>query len=1005
MKSIGDAREKHIQEAFRRVTARLPARVPVSTYRMQFNAGFTFEQARGVLPYLSKLGITDIYSSPYFTAQKGSLHGYDVTDPTTLNPELGGEEAFAEFIRALEEHGMGLIMDIVPNHMSIGASQNAWWNDVLENGQSSPYAGFFDIDWKPVPEKLEDKVILPILGDQYGSVLENQELRLTFEDGAFFVTYYDNTLPVDPCTYDRILTHRMEEFQEKQGEDDPHVIELLSIITALRHLPRPTETDPERVAERLREKEIIKRRLQTLDEESPAFRTFLAENIEKFNGTRHVSESFDLLDELLSAQVYRLSFWQVATEEINYRRFFDINDLAAIRTEDPEVFLVTHRMVLRHVREGKVTGLRVDHPDGLSSPRAYFRRLQEECFAALCAREEGAGKEDPAGEARVRELYASEREVDAVLEQPFYVVGEKILMESESLPYDWPIFGTTGYVFMNSVGGIFVEGANADLLTATYELFTGRRRDFAELLREKKKLIMESSMASEINVLGHWLSRLAEQDRRFRDFTRNSLTHAIVEVIANFPVYRTYIDEAGVSDQDLKYIEQAIGKARRRRKDLSPQVFAFLHDVLILRDVRMDEQTRRRWLEFTMKFQQITGPVMAKGLEDTVFYDYNRLVSLNEVGGNPDRFGTTLEAFHGRNTEMCKRWPTTMVTTSTHDSKRSEDVRARIHVISEFPEEWRALTLQWAEMNQEFKATVEGGLLAPDRNDEYLLYQSLVGAWPMLPMDEEGKKDFTERIKGYMLKAVREGKENTSWINPDPEYEEAVTNFVEAVLGSERFLGSFLRWQRKISTFGIYTSLAQVLLKVASPGVPDFYQGSELWNLTLVDPDNRRPVDYGKAEAMLAELLGRESERQGAGLVRELLSAKEDGRVKLYLTYKALNYRRARRQLFEGGQYIPLRAAGEQEGRVVAFERRLDGSSCIAAVPRFLGGLVGEDQEPLGEVWKDTHIVLEDTGAPARFLNVLTGETVRVVRHRGSRALSVRDAFAHFPAALLEKAF
>jgi (1->4)-alpha-D-glucan 1-alpha-D-glucosylmutase len=991
-----------VREAFERVRRNPPLRIPVSTYRLQFNRSFRLPDARAVVPYLEALGISDIYASPYFRAQEGSMHGYDIVDHNSLNPEVGTEEDYEELAAALKGLGMGQILDIVPNHMGIGSSGNRWWLDILENGPSSPYSSYFDIDWDPLKEELENKVLIPILGDQYGRVLEGQELRLSFEAGAFFINYFKHRLPVEPATYTQILQHRTEALEAALGGEDPRFQEFLSIITALKHLPPCTEKDPEKVTERRREKEIIKKRLQDLYEESPEFRAFLDENIGIFNGTKHVQGSFDPLDALLSSQVYRLSYWQVATEEINYRRFFDINELAAIRMENPSVFGEVHRLVFRLIREGKVTGLRVDHPDGLHNPKEYFRMLQEECFIQTCLGPLGAEEGDRA-EGQLRELYRSELAKDPGLGRPFYIVGEKILIDGETLPEDWQIFGTTGYVFMNSVNGLLVDSANARAVSNIYSRYTRSGLSFQRLVREKKELIMRTSMSSEMNVLGHELDRISEKDRRYRDFTLNDLTDAIVELIAFFPVYRTYITEAGPSEKDRFYVNTAIARARRYSRELSPSIFEFLRSVLLLQyPDKFDEERRRQWLCFTMKFQQLTGPVMAKGLEDTVFYVYNRLVSLNAVGGNPDRFGISVETFHSHNSERLGRWPHTLITTSTHDSKRSEDVRARINVISELPGEWKDCLTRWSRTNKKRKAVLEGQLV-PDRNEEYLLYQTLLGAWPMGPAGGEGDEGLRQRIKQYMLKAAREAKVNTSWINQNPDYENALLGFVDGIMGNSHFLEDFREFQKKVSHYGAFNSLSQTLLKITSPGVPDFYQGTELWNLSLVDPDNRRPVDYSVLTAALSGLNALEAAIGQEDLTRELLLNWEDGRIKLYLTYKALNFRRDKKELFLAGQYAPLSAGGIYGEHLVAFARARGDERAVTVVPRLLAGLLKSDELPIADVWGDASIPLPFEKPGSTYRDIFSGRAVKVAERDGGAALLIQDVLHSFPVSLLER--
>jgi (1->4)-alpha-D-glucan 1-alpha-D-glucosylmutase len=982
-------------------------RIPVSTYRLQFNKGFTFNDAREVVPYLHRLGISDLYASPYFAAKKDSPHGYDIVDHNALNRELGTEEEFQEFCGELQRHGMGQMLDFVPNHMCIDNSDNAWWRDVLENGPCSPYAYFFDIDWEPVKQELRNKVLLPFLGDQYGTVLERGELRLVFEEGAFSIHYFDVWFPVEPTTYLKILEYRLESLEELQPADAPSRQELLSIITALQHLPTTTEQDPDKREERYREKEIVKRRLMQLCGENPAIGSFIADNVLAFNGTTGESASFDLLDGLLGEQVYRLSFWRVATEEINYRRFFDINGLGAIRMEDPAVFRESHVLLLRLIREGKVTGVRIDHVDGLYDPSSYLRRLQKGCFVQLGLAErvlEGAEAEK--AEPEVARGYDEAATADPDF-KPFYVVGEKILLKGEQLPKEWPVFGTTGYDFLNALNGVFIDTENARAFDRIYAKFIQETIVFPEAVYEKKKLVMQVAMSGEVNTLGHYLNTISEKDRLTRDFTLNSLTKAITEVIAYFPVYRAYTNSWTIRDGDVRYIEAAVAKAKRKNPAISSSVFDFLRDVLLLRfPGHATEGDRMEWLSFVMKFQQITGPVMAKGTEDTAFYVYNRLVSLNEVGGAPDRFGTTLEAFHGQNLERLKSFPHALIASSTHDSKRGEDVRARINALSEIPGKWRKALAAWSQLNKAKKGTLDGRPV-PDRNEEYFFYQTLVGAWPVGPMEQGSFGYFRERMREYMVKAVREAKVNSSWTNPNIPYEETLSNVIDAILadGPNPFLAEFTPFQSLIARWGAFSSLSQTLLKITSPGVPDFYRGTELWDLNLVDPDNRRPLDFRSRGKALVELVRREEEDGPLKLVRELLHEWEDGMIKLYLTCKALGCRRENRELFERGEYVPLEVTGDRARNICAFARRMSGKGVVVVAPRFMATLIPEpDKVPCGEeVWGGSFLVLPE-GSGAKYRNVLTGEVVTVGDGSGRPVLSLAKLFADVPVAFLESA-
>lgn len=953
--------------------------VPVATYRLQLNRHVPFKAATRILPYLRAMGITDCYTSPYLKAVPGSLHGYDVVDPTKLNPEIGSEEDYQEFIGTLQAHGMGHILDVVPNHMGIGQSANAWWLDVLENGPSSRFAHLFDIDWHPVKRELENKVLLPILGDLYGTVLENQEISLLYEDGRFLIRYYDHLLPVAPKSSARVLTHRLDELIADAGAASPQVQELQSILTALKNLPSRVETDPQQVEERTREKEIIRQRLATLVRDSPAILAFLEENIRIFNGVKGDARSFDLLDDLLDDQVYRLAYWRVSAEEINYRRFFDVDELAAIRMEDEEVFQTSHVLIFRLVKEGAATGLRIDHVDGLFDPGRYLHDWQ---------------------------TWAQR-----TLSRPLYIAVEKILGKDESLPETWPVAGTTGYEFLNLVNGLFVHTANERAMGEFYARFIGRRIPFDELVYESKKLIMRASMASEINVLGHQLNLLSERDRRSRDFTLNSLTNAIREIIACFPVYRTYVTEgtAPLLERDRGYIRLAVARAKRRNPALSGQVFDFVRSVLLKEWDERSEQDRAEHLRFILKFQQTTSPVMAKGVEDTACYLYNRLVSLNEVGGEPQRFGVTTGTFHTRMRERQGRWPGSLSTTSTHDTKRSEDMRARINVLSEIPGEWRAHVMRWAKVTKKHKVEVEGQLV-PDRNDEYLLYQTLVGLWPLTSPDDAQYRTFRDRVQGYMTKALRESKAHTSWVNPDQGYEEAMRVFIDALLdrtGPNPFLDDFLPFQARVAQWGMWNALSQVVLKTTAPGVPDFYQGSELWDFSVVDPDNRRPVDFELRTTMLAELQRALAEcgSDPRPVVRALLDHRMDGRLKLYTTMTALNHRRANATLFQRGDYIPLDGHGDRHDHLCAFARLHQEQAVVTVVPRLVASLNSDTAgPPVGsETWGETWVVVPSWRPDSPYRNLFTGEVLssRTVEER--QMLPVKDVLGIYPIALLER--
>jgi (1->4)-alpha-D-glucan 1-alpha-D-glucosylmutase len=963
-------------------------------------------------------------------ARPGSLHGYDVIDPTKLNPELGTREDFNEFSARLKERGMGLLMDVVPNHMCIASSGNQWWNDVLENGPSSHHASFFDIDWRPPKQNLANKTLLPILGDQYGRVLENQEIQLVYQRGAFFVNYYETRLPIASRTSIFILNAALDNLKDALDEAHPHRLEFESIITALSYLPPRTETDPEKVRERMREKGVAKRRLAALVAESREVSGAIKKTVKEFNGVRGDARSFDRLEELLAEQAYLLCFWRVAADEINYRRFFDINELAAIRVEEPEVFAAVHELVFRLIKEGHVTGLRVDHIDGLYDPEQYLRHLQGGCRKALrrssyaaadygsALHRGGAGETNPQPSMGKGRNPQSE-DPQSAIERPFYVVVEKILGHDERLRESWAAHGATGYGFLNLLNGLFVDAQNAEAFGRLYRRLVGLESNFADVAYESKKLILETAMSSELHMLSRRLDRISEQSRYTRDFTLNSLQHALAEMIACFPVYRSYIrpnatDAEDVGEEDRRYISRAIRNAKRRNPAVSASIFDFIESLLLLRDSEeierpemIDGDGRRERREFVMRFQQLTGPVTAKGIEDTAFYRFYPLASLCEVGGEPWRFGVPPVTFHRRNRERLSLWPHGMIASSTHDTKRSEDARARINALSEIPVRWYRAVRRWQNMNRELKATIEDQP-APDANEEYLLYQALLGAWPLddgAGPGEQTPQSFAQRIQEYMIKALREAKIHSSWLNPDEEYEQAVYDFISKILSPDgAFAKDFAEFQAPIARAGMFNSLSQTLLKIASPGVPDFYQGTEIWDFSLVDPDNRRPVDYERRKRLLDSLRGDETGDR-ASLADDLLRSAPDGRVKMFVTTGALNYRMNNRDLFERGEYLPLQPAGERERHVVSFARRVGDRAAVVIATRFFMRMT--PSPPVGrEAWGDTTILMGDEFAGC-YRDVFTGRVVRARKRPNGNEdgdeLPLAEALAHLPVALLER--
>ncbi len=958
-------------------------RIPRATYRLQLNRDFGFADADGLVPYLDALGVSHVYCSPYLRARAGSTHGYDIIDHNAFNPDLGGSEGFEHLCNVLRRQGMGQILDMVPNHMGIMGADNAWWLDVLENGPSSTFGGFFDIDWQPVNPELVNRVLVPVLGDQYGVVLEAGELRLTFaaESGSFSVFYYGNRFPLDPRDYSSLLERALAE----ANLAPPASAEAASLAAAFAHLPSRNDTSLEETVERNRDKELHKRRLAQLVGDNPALAVAIDRALQALNGTPGRPASYDALDALLERQAYRLAFWRVASDEINYRRFFDINELAALRMENEAVFTATHDFVLGLAAAGKVDGLRIDHSDGLYDPAQYFRRLQER-YAQLARLD--APQDDNAGRPA----------------RPLYVVVEKIAARHEHVPTNWAVHGTTGYRFATVVNALFVDGRARAKLDRVWRAFCGEGVAFEEAAYRGKRDIMRQALASELTVLATELLRIARADRRTRDYTFNTLRQAIAEAAACLPVYRTYVAD-GITAQDRRYIDWAVAHARQRSRAADASIFDFLRLALLASAPNeAPPALKASYRAFAMKFQQFTSPVAAKGVEDTAFYSFNRLVSLNEVGGDPDMFGMTVSAFHGASADRALRWPHTLLATSTHDNKRAEDVRCRIDVLSEMPAAWRLALRRWSRINASRRRTVDGAA-APSANDEYLLYQTLLGTFPVEPMDETALNSYRERIEAYMLKAVREAKVHGSWINLNAPYEEAVAGFVSAALGrpeANPFLDDLRLQVQPIAWFGMLNSLAMTLVKLTSPGVPDFYQGSELFDLSLVDPDNRRPVDYDRRRALLAELQGiAAAPADGlAASVRGFFAQPYDGRAKLWLVWRALQCRRERSELFLKGDYHPLAVSGARSDHVLAYARRLGEAGIVTIAGRLFASMdLAPGSLPLGDAaWGDTALDLGFLPAGTRLTNVLSGEALET---DASGRLHLCRAWTSFPGALL----
>jgi glycogen operon protein len=931
-----------------------------ATYRLQLNPSFTLDHARGLVPYLSALGITDLYLSPIMRAKAGSEHGYDVVSYSELNPELGGEGALSALSESLHEHGMGLLLDWVPNHMGVSAGVNPFWDDVLENGKSALCADFFDIDWRPVREDLRDRVLLPLLGEQYGSVLEQGQLKIVWEESFLKLAYYEHRLPLGPKSLLPLFELALNGLA--LGEEDLARQELESIVSALRHLPDRQETKLELKKERAREKEVIKRRLSRLREESAPVRAALERAVEQLNGVAGIASSYDGLDRILDQQSYRLCSWQVASEEINYRRFFDINELAAVRMEEDAVFEQAHALLFKLIDAGVVNGLRLDHTDGLYDPYAYFEKLQ--------ARFRSSNGQPQTPDDRAR---------------PLPILVEKILQRDEALPLEWPVDGTTGYEFGAAVRALWVDAAAEPALTQLYTRLTGDNRSFVEHEYECKRHAVRFLLISEVNVLAQAAHRIAMSDRHFRDFTLLGLTRALTEIVCAFPVYRTYLRlDVNPSAAAERVVRSAVRLARIRNRAQNPSVFVFFEKLLLLR-LEGSEELKQLQSAFALRFQQLSGPIMAKAVEDTAFYRYVRLISLNEVGGSPARLGAALRDFHRDNAERARSWPLSMVTTSTHDTKRGEDAAARIAVLSEMPELWERTLERWREIAG-FAGTVVDDAAAPSASLEYLFYQTLVGACPFGATPAQ-LRELEPRMADYLLKAAREAKLETSWLTRNPEYEAGVENFVHKLFRSQAFLSEVARFCAELDVPAAVNGLGQALLRSCCPGVPDTYQGAELWNQSLVDPDNRRPVDYDLRRKYLDELSTyRDNPRT---LATKLLSGFADGRVKQFVLYQALQLRRQRPELFARGDYVAL-DGGEH---VVGFMRAFEADRLVCVVPRLSRKLLGRAEFPIGGVWGER--VLRGV-KPGRYRNSFTGERLKL-----DEAPKLAELLRDFPLARL----
>ncbi len=923
--------------------------LPAATYRLQFNKTFDFNSARRLLPYLQTLGITHIYASPIFKASKGSMHGYDVVDPTQLNPELGTPDDFDTLVKEAREKGIFWLQDIVPNHMAFDF-ENRMLVDLLENGPDSRFYNFFDVEWSYVHFGDKPRMLAPFLGKYYQETLEGKEISLRYDSEGFSINYFDNKFPVRLSSYADLLSLGFEKLQNKVGRNYPAVIRLLGLLHIIKFLPTIQNID-----ERYNQIKFIKNLLWELYSDDDQVKMYINETLKIYNGRKENPESFDLLDKLLSEQYFRLAYWKVANEEINYRRFFNISSLISLKVENEEVFNRTHSLIFKLVKENVIDGLRVDHIDGLYDPEEYLNRVRDRID----------GK---------------------------YLVVEKILEQDEHLPENWPVEGTTGYDFLNFVNGVFCNVKNENKMSRIYTQFTRRASSFDDMVVDKKRLIINTRMAGELERLSLLVEEIAKHDRYGADITLNGIKTALEEILVHFPIYRTYVNSNKISISEKDYINHTVGELKYNNPRLEYEI-SYIGKLLALQHPNLSDELYEKTLNFIMKFQQLTGPLMAKGYEDTALYVYNRFISLNEVGGNPSEFGLYLNEFHKKIRRRGINWRYSLNATSTHDTKRGEDVRARINVISEIPDEWNLRVKKWYNMNLKYKKE-HNGRFFPDKNDEYFLYQTLIGTFPF-----EGKPDdeFKKRIKEYAIKVVREAKVHTAWVKPDEIYENAFLGFIDNILtesDSNLFLDDILEFHRYTSFYGMFNSLSQAIIKMTAPGVPDFYQGTELWDFSLVDPDNRRPVDYQFREDLLKEINEKESEEVDF-LFEYLFSTMRLGAVKLFVISKILNLRRENRELFEAGKYLKLKTTGIYKNSIIAFARQLGDEAVVVVVPRFLTGIIAPGKLPLGvKIWKDTGV---KTPFPvSNIKNLLSGEFFA-----GSNEIEVGNIMEKFPAAVL----
>lgn len=862
--------------------------IPRATYRLQFTPEFGFKEAAAIVPYLAALGISDMYASPIFRAVPGSLHGYDVTDPNRLNPELGTREDFEALATALKENRMGWLQDIVPNHTAFHP-ENRMLMDVLEKGDQSEFADFFDIR-NHTETDARTPVVTAVLADSLEKTLEQNKIRIVYDHARLRVKYYGKQYPLCWESYAEALM--------ANGFGSTPLGEYVPVLESREEPAASKEETLTAIWDLYRNDSNVKNYIDT--------------RLAELNGPDRNAGGFGTLRHLLSRQHFRLACWKDANTQTNYRRFFYLNEFICLKMARREVFERIHRFIFELVEAGMFQGLRVDHIDGLYQPLRYLQRLRER--------------------------------FDSI-----YIVVEKILGLDEKLPVQWPVQGTTGYDFLNFVNGLFCNPKSQAALTEFYESFTGARQDWDDILRASKLHEMRTFMECDLSYLAQ-LAASAIRERGGKPPPLEKLRQALMDVIAEMDVYRTYMDDE-MSVEDQRRLESALDKAASARSG-NVRELKLIRSLLLAKPAHTPPAGEND--HFVMRFQQLTGPVAAKGMEDTCFYRYHRLLSLNEVGGNPQKFGISPREFDAFIGERAWTFGFSMNATSTHDTKRGEDARARITVLSEIPDLWRQAVERWAAMNESFRSKI-GNDYAPCRNDEYMLYQIMIGSYPA---DPEQETAFVQRLKAVAIKSVREAKVHTNWTGPNSAYEDAVNGFIEGILNPRgEFVADFRQFGRQTTHFGIFNSLSGTLIKLTAPGVPDIYQGSEVWNLSMVDPDNRRSVNYDEMQQTLSDIRYK-TVHDTALLLDELLENLTDGRIKMYLTWKVLHLRAGFRDLFERGDYVPLEVRGSLKDSLLAYARIFGERTAVIAVPRFLTGVIDVGQIPTGDVWEDTEIIL-----------------------------------------------